>query len=207
MHTVINSKKGAAASKVGIRSEDGGTDTLLGSGDNLAVMSTLTSLRREIEDLKQEVQEIRSTLTVTKMPENADTDVLDAPEGPLETTIETYRRRMNEEVVDRNWAPKMENRIVEALEREVFRGTRLKTVVCRSSVCELTVEHDSEADQIHFSDTFALEGVNSSGGTITPYGNEQEGWGSTGFVERPAPPQPAHDSPGPPLQIPSIYKN
>lgn len=207
VHTVLHSKKDVTAADVTGRSEDMETDTPLGALDDLAVMAALRSLRREIESLRLEMQDLRNAMPAGNVTKNPDTDTVETRAHPKESAAETYRRRMDEEVVDRDWAPKMENQIVAALQKEVFQGTRLKTAVCRASVCEITVEHDSEADQIRFSDTFPLEGVKSSGGTITSYGNEQEGWGSTGFLERFISPQPADTSTGPPLKVPSTFKN
>ncbi len=117
----------------------------------------------------------------------------------------SYELRMSTERIDSKWAPNMEDTIRQAFNKEEFKGSNIRRLECRSTVCKITVDHTTEEDQRVFSDLFPIE-LPGSGGRVKPFGNAEEGWGSTLYLDREVEETVPSTPSGPPMKIPSIFQ-
>jgi hypothetical protein len=76
-----------------------------------------------------------------------------------------FRNRLFYEAVDREWSSHTEDLIRTSFSAETTSGSSLKEAVCRSTVCKLTVQHDSADVERDFPFNIATkEPYSSSGG-------------------------------------------
>jgi len=67
--------------------------------------------------------------------------------------FENLGRKLAAEPVDRSWAPATERLIATTLQKPIFKGSKLLSATCRSTLCRFEVSHDSDVDRRKFGST------------------------------------------------------
>ena len=150
------------------------------------------SARREIRELKREIAALKmksqlqssNTASSDKEADNGSEKISPDLRKPVLTQDEAVNERFNGEQVDRKWAAEIEDRLDELFDDELLRNSRIEYLECRSTLCKLNVTHPTKADQEAFLGRMETDSPQFQEVGITPYWNEEDGYGADCYIIR-----------------------
>lgn len=129
------------------------------------LMDELGALRREVLLLRADLSGVRNRVQQLEQSENRstsdeDAQTIESPEEVFAARTEAAQRAEDRlgaieaaflgEPTDRSWSADTSMAIDEALQSEQLRGTNVRSVECRSTMCRVEVAHDDPRKRMEF---------------------------------------------------------
>ena len=177
----------------------------------------LQKLNADIDELRLQVRSLEKYL-VDNESSNSHFENDDVPdEPPNSDKIQEYKKTQNTvlqeildiETVDKDWAFGTEKKIEDVLQSDLFQGTNLLDMQCRSTICKFEVEHDSEESRKVFAEQFPIKGPENQQFSMESDEDADSGLKSKCFLVRRGK-FVGHSPPNlndPSLRIPAVFRN
>ena len=159
---------------------------------------TVKLLLNEMRNINQNQADIKSSLDkilLGEAPTNVKEDTLKSGNKPipdnsiqqqsLENFTSALELAVETEEIDQQWAENIGDRISTVATNTLYKDSNILTVTCRSSMCKITVAHQTLIAEKHFNNSFMRDaGFHNSDALYTRDVNENGGVDATIYISR-----------------------